>query len=193
MALMPTSEQTPPTKRALTQAGFSLLEVMIVVVIIGIMISLATLSIGTVKDDGIAEQGRRLETLLSLALEEAGIQGREYGLTFYQHGYEFSQRELEQDKDGKPIWVWTPVDDDPLLKPRDLGADITLDVELGAEEITLIYERDTEKEYEPQILLMSSGDIEPEFAVRIRPTFSGDGILMSINSMGEVEADEEEF
>ena len=74
------------------QRGFTLLEIMIVVVIFGILISLATLSIGSISEEDISEHSRRFTTLIELSLEEAGIQNREIGLRFYQHGYEFSMR-----------------------------------------------------------------------------------------------------
>ena len=175
------------------QSGFSLLEIMVVIVIIGIMISLATLSIGSATGDGIDEHSRRFEALLELALEEASIEGREIGLRFYQHGYEFSARVPAVDKDGLPIWIWEPMEKDRLLKPRDLGEDIALDLELEDKEIVLEYERDMQETYAPQIFVFSSGDISPPFMVRIRTSFNSDGIKLAVNELGEVETSRDEF
>jgi general secretion pathway protein H len=176
-----------------SQSGFSLLEIMVVIVIIGIMISLATLSIGTATDDGVDEHSRRFEALLELALEEASIQGIEIGLRFYQHGYEFSARVPAVDKDGLPIWVWEPLDKDRLLKPRDMGENIALDLELEDKEILLEYERDTEDTYVPQIFVFSSGDVSPAFMVRIRTSFNSGGMKLAVNELGEVETSRDEF
>jgi general secretion pathway protein H len=175
------------------QTGFTLLEIMVVLVIIGIMISLATLSIGTATGDGVDEHSRRFEALLELAIEDASMQGREIGLSFYQHGYEFSVRDAAVDKDGLPIWVWEPLEADRLLKPRNLGEDITLDLELEGNQVTLEYERDTEDPYVPQVFVFSSGDIFPAFMVRIRTSFNSTGMKLTVNEIGEVEISRDEF
>jgi general secretion pathway protein H len=175
------------------QHGFSLLEIMVVVVIIGILISLATISIGSVADDSVAEHGRRLEALLDLASDEAEMQGRELGLRFYQHKYEFSVRNPAVDEKGVSTWVWTPLEADELLKPRNLGDEITLELELEGEEITLDYEHDSEKTYIPQVLILSSGDVEPEFSLLIRPSFTGEGVRLNVDFTGKVETERDEF
>ncbi len=138
----------------LSQQGFTLLEIMVVVVIVGIMISLATLSIGSFSEDSLGEHGRRMEALLELSLEEAGIRGRELGLRFYQHKYEFSTREASTDEDGNAIWVWTPLESDPLLKPRNLGEDVTLELSVEGEDVKLDYEADDDEDYEPQVFIL---------------------------------------
>ena len=160
---------------------------LVVIVVVGVLISIFTLSVsGFAEDDG-AEDMRRLEALLELAAEEAAMQGREIGLTFYQHGYEFSVRETLEDDEGRLFQRWVPLTEDRLLRPRDLGEDLTVDLELDDTEITLLYERDSEQEYEPQIFLLSSGEIEPPFAARIRPSFESDGFLMSAATDGSIE------
>jgi general secretion pathway protein H len=175
------------------QRGFTLLEILVVVVIFGILISLSTLSIGSFDEDDAAEHARRFTALIELALEEAGMQNRELGLHFYQHGYEFSMRVTELDEDGLPIWLWVPVDTDPIFKSRDLGENFALDVEIDSKEVTLKYERDEEETYTPQIYILSSGDIQPEFILRIRPAYATEGITLAVNEFGEVEESNDEF
>jgi general secretion pathway protein H len=180
----------PPRRH---EGGFTLLEIMIVVVIVGILISLATLSVGSIADDGLDEHLRRFETLFGLALEDAGMQGRELGLSFYQHGYEFSARTRVVDEEGNSRWVWVPIDNDMLLRPRKLNEDIAVDLSLEGNEIVLDYERDTEAEYIPQIFVLSSGDVMPPFSVRIRNAFANEGLTLSINELGEIETDTDDF
>jgi len=167
--------------------GFTLVEMLVVLVVVGILVSIFTLSIGNFAEDDGAEDMRRLEALLDLAAEEAAMQGREIGLTFYQHGYEFAIRETLEDEEGRLIQRWTPLTDDRLLRPRDLGENLSVDLELDGNEITLLYARDSEAEYEPQIFILSSGEIEPPFTARIRPVFESDGFLMSAETDGSVE------
>jgi len=174
------------------QQGFTLLEIMIVVVIVGIMIAVAGLSVGSVADDGVDEEARRLGILIGLAADEANMQGRELGLRFFQHKYEFSVRNQAQNKDGQLVWIWTPLEDDDLLKPRDLGENITLELELEGDELQLDYEPAEDEDYQPQIYVMSSGDIEPEFQVRVRPSFNSNGLVLSVDALGRTEMTRDE-
>ena len=171
--------------------GFSLLEIMIVVVIIGVLVSIFALSVGSFSDDAATEHARRLEALIGLATEEASMQGREIGLRFYQHGYEFSARVPELDKDGLQIWIWTPLEDDKLLKARDLGEEFAIDLIIEGKEVDLDYERNSEpdddEEYLPQIYLFSSGDLVPPFSSRIRPSFSDHAVLVAAAADGGIE------
>ncbi len=166
--------------------GFTLLEILVVIVVIGVLVSIFSLSIGNFAEDQGREEMRRLQTLIALAREEAGIQGREIGLTFYQHGYEFSQRESFIDDEGLRYQKWVLLEDDRMFRARNLGDELTIDLDLDGEEITLLYERDTKDEYEPQIFLMSSGDIEPPFKTRLRPSFETDGFLLTATVDGEL-------
>jgi general secretion pathway protein H len=174
-------------------AGFSLLEIMIVVVIMGILVSIFTLSMGSFSDDATNEHARRLEALINLATEEASMQGREIGLRFYQHGYEFSARVPDLSEDGLLIWRWIPLEDDKLLKARDLGEDFAVELLIEGKEVDLDYEPKEDEEYEPQIYLFSSGDLTPSFNARIRPSFSDHAILLTAEVDGKIEVKPDDF
>jgi general secretion pathway protein H len=178
---------------ACLQQGFTLLEIMLVVVIIGIMMSFVTISIGPVTDGSLDEHGRRLDVLIQLAVDEAGIQGRELGLQFYQHGYEFSSLQPQVTEKGEQIWIWVPLTGDAQFKTRDLGEDLSIDLEIEGEETSLLYEQDKEEKYEPQIFILSSGDIEPPFIASIRPTFGGTGIILDVSETGEAKITRDDF
>ena len=69
-------------------AGFTLVEVMVVVIIIGVMATFAGLSIGSrVNEDKLETEARRAEAILKLASEEAEAKGIEIGLRFTEGGY----------------------------------------------------------------------------------------------------------
>ena len=174
-------------------AGFSLPEIMIVVVIIGILVSIFTLSMGSFSDDATSEHARRLEALINLATEEASMQGREIGLRFYQHGYEFSARVPDLDEDGLLKWRWIPLEDDKLLKARDLGEDFAVDLLIEGKEVDLDYDPKEDEEYEPQIYLFSSGDLMPPFSARIRPSFSDHAVLLTAEVDGKIEVKQDDF
>jgi general secretion pathway protein H len=174
-------------------AGFSLLEIMIVVVIMGILVSIFTLSMGSFSEDATNEHARRLEALINLATEEASMQGREIGLRFYQHGYEFSARVPDLSEDGLLIWRWIPLEDDKLLKARDLGEDFAVELLIEGKEVDLDYEPKEDEEYEPQIYLFSSGDLTPSFNARIRPSFSDHAMLLTAEVDGKIEVKPDDF
>lgn len=168
-------------------AGFTLLEIMIVMVVIGLLVGIFTLSMGSFASDDGSEEVRRFNVLIQMATEEATMQGRDLGLRFYQSGYEFSARLPRTDKDGRQVWEWLPLDDDRVLRPRQLGDEFSIQLELEDRETILTYERDTRETYQPQVFLLSSGDIEPPFTLRVRRTHSGPAYQVTVSSDGQVE------
>ena len=70
--------------------GFTLVEILVVVVIMAIVISLAVLTIGvTGRDSQLDEESRRIEGLLGLLHERALLEGRDFGLRIEPSAYEF--------------------------------------------------------------------------------------------------------
>lgn len=172
--------------------GFTLIEVMVVMVIIGIIISFAFLSIGIVGDDrAIKDQAVRMTALIEMASDEAQMQGREYGLELLRTGYRF----VEFD----PILVqWGEVFGDDMLRPRTLGDEMEFELYLEDRRVTLEEtaadtevpedptERDIGEDYEPHLLIMSSGDITP-FEVRILRPIDRQSVLVTYSPAGELD------
>ncbi|NIL94790.1 MAG: type II secretion system minor pseudopilin GspH, partial [Woeseiaceae bacterium] len=71
-------------------AGFSLIEILVVIVIVGIVASIALLSVGLVAGDrDLQVEARRFAALLEVAQDEATLQGREFGLEVMTSSYRF--------------------------------------------------------------------------------------------------------
>lgn len=148
--------------------GFTLLELLIVLVIMSVLFSFLTLAIrGSSPEDAIKEEAYRLNQLIQLALEEAVLRNTEYALKFEIHGYQFLQLD--------DVDAWQPVEGDKLLRKRELPLD--MEIELAVEQIDVVItemrensdEEETEKtgkELKPQVFLMSSEEITPEFSAR---------------------------
>lgn len=149
--------------------GFTLLELMVVIVIIAILFSFASLAFrGQSPEDLIKEEAHRLERLIQLALEEAVLKNTEYGLEFSQNSYRF----LSYSEDA-----WQIVSGDKLLRERELPYEMK--IELAIEQLDIVIEKTTESNAEntddaedrkeklnPQVFLLSSEEITPEFSAR---------------------------
>jgi general secretion pathway protein H len=161
------------------QHGFTLLELLVVVVIVAILFTYTTLAIrSNSPEDQIKEEAYRLEHLIQLALEEAILRGEEYGIEVHLDGYRFLHFTENQ---------WQPLDQDKILHERILPQDMELEMHLEETEIvinlvtepmsdnevaleqTAADEQKTDKkqaEIKPHIFLLSSGEITPDFDIR---------------------------
>jgi general secretion pathway protein H len=151
-----------PVSAARRSAGFTLLELMVVLVLIGIIFSFAVLSLGGDDYAELMEQEtHRMMTLLGLASDEAVLRGDELAVLFTEDGYSFLILDDEQQ--------WRLTSDDDLLKSYVLpeGVDLRLEVEgeppiLTAADVDLeaLVEDglDEEEELQPQVFILSSGE-----------------------------------
>ena len=139
--------------------GFTLLEILVVVAIIGVMAALALLSIGSRSlDDRLAVEARRLQEVLALAADEAVLQGVELGFIQTPDGYDFLML-----KDGQ----WAPLDAEGPLRARTLGEPFYLQLQIEGRPVAPVSTGDAKQELKPQIVLLSSGDAT-EFVLDLR-------------------------
>lgn len=136
------------------QLGFTLIELLVVLVLLGLISSVAVVSVGSNNQTRELEnEVRRIHALMQLSVEEAVLQNQEYGFYIDNEGYEFL---LYDDTDN--TWGAVQVDS---LRPRDLpewmSIELTRDDE--AKELpTKDTQLDSEKAKKPLVLFLSSGE-----------------------------------
>ena len=155
--------------RARREGGFTLIELLVVIVILGSLVGLAVLSMGSSSSSReVRDEAQRLATLIGLMVDEAVLDSREYGLLISKDGYrvmhydeadarwrdagdgkahqapEWMQLELELD--GSPLKLVAPVkrEDDPIGLSDDEDR-----------------ERRRAPRVQPQLLILSSGELSP--------------------------------
>lgn len=139
--------------------GFTLLEILVVVLLMGIMATFAVLSIGSrALDDRLDTEARRLNELMALAADEAVLQGVELGFIYTPDGYAF----LIQ-KDGE----WIPVPDFESLRPRTLSEPFYLELRVEDRPVPPRKLDNEDEKLKPQVMLLSSGE-STGFSLRVR-------------------------
>jgi general secretion pathway protein H len=101
--------------RARAQAGFTLLEMLIVLVIAGILVSLASVQLTRNPRTDLNEEAQRLALLFESAGDEAQVRARPIAWLPLDGGFRFDIRT----EDG-----WRPLRDD-LLRPRGWEGGVT--------------------------------------------------------------------
>jgi len=147
----------PRHRAAPRAAGFTLLEVLVVVVIIGIITSMAVISVNVLGGDHeMQQQAERLQAILMQSREDAVLQSRDIGLRLDETGYEFLAYDSRDER-------WNAVEDDPLLRPRELPEGLRLSLRLEDRAVQLKpREPATDRDpILPQVVLQASGDLVP--------------------------------
>ncbi len=131
--------------------GFTLLEIMVTLVLIGILASIAVLSVGGGPQDRLAQEGQRLAALLELQQQEAILTGELRGVQFSRQGYAI----LTLDEQG----AWVAPDATAALIRHEWPEDITLGLWVENRPAPL------EKPRVPQVVLLNSGEATEFVAV----------------------------
>lgn len=150
------------------QQGFTLIEVLIVVLIMGLATSFVVMSVGgSTYKDNVKRAAHKMAALSNIALDQAVLSGRDYGVVFARDKYHFVEL-----KDQR----WEPAQDE-LLKEQQLE-DIYLQAEVDGfmwlpdqvdySSSALFSEREVDEEQDekekphiPQLLILSSGEMTP--------------------------------
>jgi general secretion pathway protein H len=168
--------------------GFTLLELLVVVTIIGILAGAVVLSLGSLGNDREIEQETdRLRSLLNLLHEESLMQSRDYGVMFTATGYRFYIYDY-----NKLTWV-EPLDD-RLLQLYHLRPQLDMALLLDGRQAELLRDfkdQDVDKP-DPQVLILSSGELTP-FTVEMSREGRDGRFSLTGELDGTLKVDQEDF
>ncbi len=133
--------------------GFTLIELLVVLVLLGLISSIAVVSVGVNNQSRELEnEVRRMHALMRLAAEEAILQNQEYGFYIDNEGYDFL---IYDDADNS----WTASQGESL-RSRELPEWLTIELTRDNEAKSLAV-KDDDKEKKPLLLFLSSGESTP--------------------------------
>ena len=141
--------------------GFTLLEILVVIVIIGVMVAMVTLSFNVLGSDReTAEETRRFWAVLRQAREEAELQSIDLAVFVGATDYEFLRFDTRRNE-------WQQIADDKLYAPRVLPEGLRFRLWMESRELVLKpglpdrSKRDENQKWPPQVTVLSSGDVVP--------------------------------
>ena len=142
-----------------SRSGFTLLEMLVVVVIVGIVFTFIQLNLGQNQSRQVEAEARRLFRLMQLASEESVLESKEMGLRLSDTEYNFF------------IWnadnrSWAPITEDKVFHPESFDPDTEVALFMEGDAVKMASDPNSEKENDeeansPQILFLSSGEISP--------------------------------
>jgi len=179
------------------QRGFTLIEIMVVVIIVAIVFSIALLSVGVVGDDNeLDTERRRLATLIETVQDDAVMQGREFGVELMTSSYRF----VEFDPLTRQ---WAEVPGDELYRLRYLPEGVEFELYIDDKRIRL--DDDPKKlddpeeatpsariqPYIPHLFVFASGE-STVYEIRFRRGLTDMELVMRGDILGQIRFGEED-
>jgi len=136
----------PVSKLALkSQRGFTLIELIVVILIIGLLITMASISVGTSTDKSLETEAKRFASLVKLASDESVMNVRPIAVQVAKQTYQFSiAGEVESE--------------DPIFRPREISDHIHMNVVIEDEKVDF---ESLEEGSFANIYILPSGEMTP--------------------------------
>ncbi|GAA0811931.1 GspH family T2SS minor pseudopilin variant XcpU [Colwellia asteriadis] len=165
-------------RRAIVAKGFTLIEVMVVVAIIGVVATLVQFTFaGNRPEDLLKESSDRFKAIFEVASDYSMLNNIELGVVIKKNSYQFlgydgtrwaeipEQNWLSNVELPEGVELKVALDDLPIDEPLLFNADTFK--EKAEDEFTLLSKEEQEQQIIPQIYILSGGDITP-FSVTFR-------------------------
>lgn len=164
--------------------GFTLIEILVVLTIVGVMVGGALLSLGVVGvDRRHVEDAERLQALLGYLRDRAELEGRGYG--------------VELDRDGYRVWrfeprqrTWIPASE-TTMQPRRWRSEIPIELRLDGRLVQLDGPRASSKDArqrtaQPQLGVDALGEFTV-FSVRFSGPPATEAFELAPDAEGELQ------
>jgi general secretion pathway protein H len=174
-----TSDSTPLRSSRLSSAGFTLLEILVVIVIVGILTGTVIFSFtGADAEQRLKGAAHNLAARVELARQHALQRNREWGIYIERDGYRFAEFDQEAGK-------WVVRENRPFAQSSLPDAvELRLKTE-GVGELPFADGKDL-----PQIVVFSSGEVTP-FTIYLEPDWDTLRWLVSSDGISRVAAERE--
>ena len=165
----------------LKSRGFTLLEIMVVLVIISVILTFTTLSLG---DGGqlrrIEKTSQRLQAVIQLAQQEAIIKGSELGLVITTESYQFVRFTGQ---------TWETLHHDSIFNKHLFPLNTQLFLTVEGEEMSIFKESKKttpSTKNAPHLIFFSSGEITPFTLILHNDTLAQHGYQLTGDFMGQL-------
>lgn len=164
--------------------GFTLLEIMLVLMVIAISATIVTMSMGSSKGSqgSAARMGEQLSTVIDYVSDWSTMQGKPVGLQITENTWQL----FEWKKTGQKKYQWQPLETTSRIPLKGLW-EKTWKIVLTPQGLSKAKNR------EPQIMIMPDGEITP-FTLQVIDsqsrdvffTLKSDGLLPVTSTPGDV-------
>jgi general secretion pathway protein H len=145
--------------------GFTLVEILVVLVIMAVVISLALVSVNvTGRDSQLDEESRRIEGLVGLLHDRALLEGQDFGLRIEPTAYEFVVYDPRRDR-------WVMLNQEQEYRHRELPKGIIFQLQLDSQTVVLKpIDRSLSSDAPPppQVAIAASGEGTPFRLILLR-------------------------
>ncbi|MEW6994104.1 type II secretion system minor pseudopilin GspH [Colwelliaceae bacterium MEBiC 14330] len=169
---------TPPAYQFSKQQGFTLLELMVVIMLVGVMATMVQFNVsGKRPEDVLQQESTRFAAIFDVASEYGMLNNIELGLMVKKDSYQFLAYDgtrwaeiSDQDWNSnitlpEQVDLTIELDDLPIEEPMLFDVDTFR--QKDEDDFTLLSKEEQEKKIIPQVYILSGGDITP-FSVTFR-------------------------